>query len=329
MGAARPARLLALAALAACGQGKRDEPAPARVAPAVATSAHAAGREVVARVDGEPIYADCVTTQAAAHGLDRAAALAECVDFELLAQEARRRGLATDADVLAARRTEMVRALVEADYAPTLDDPSDVPEADVRWLWETQLERRYNRPERRRATYCRVPVDKVAAAGGPEDRAARALSGSLHDALGSMRDHDAARFAALCWMAAGGRVVSTTARQTNPFLRSGRHEGGSYAQAFADAAFSISEVGQISAPTRTSWGWDVVLLTELLPAEAKTLAEAEPEIRDGLVHRVETEPYRRKRFEAWIQGVLAGHAIQLFPDNIPDERALASSEGAR
>ncbi len=327
--AARPALLLALAALAACGQGTSDEPARAPAAPAVTTSADAAGREVVARVDGEPIYADCVATQAAAHGLDRAAALAECVDFELLAQEARRRGLAADADVLRARRTEMVRALVEADHVPTLDDPSDVPEADVRWLWQTQLERRYNRPERRRATYCRVPVPKAAATGGPEDRAARALIGTLHAAFVRMRDLDAARFAALCWMAAGGRVVSTTARQTNPFVRRGQHEGGMYAKEFAEAAFSIPAVGQVSAPARTSWGWDVLLLTELLPAEEKTLAEAEQEIREGLIHRIETEPYRRKRFEAWMQRVLAGHAVELFPDNLPDERALASSEGAR
>lgn len=329
MAAPGPARLLALAALAACGQGGPDQPARATVAPAVATSADAAGREVVARVDGEPIYADCVATQAAARGLDRAAALAECVDFELLAQEARRRGLAADPDVLGVRRTAMVRALVEADYAPTLDDPSDVPEADVRWLWQTQLERRYNRPERRRATYCRVPVAKEAAAGGPEDRAARALSGALHDAFASMRDLDAARFAALCWMAAGGREVKATARQTNPFVRRGQHEGGMYAREFVDGAFAIPAVGRVSAPIRTSWGWDVLLLTELLPAEEKTLAEADAEIRDGLIHRVETEPYRRKRFEAWMQRLLAGHEIHLFPDNLPDERSLASSGGAR
>ena len=30
-----------------------------------------------------------------------------------------------------------------------------------------------------------------------------------------------------------------------------------------------------------------------------------------------------------MQRVLAGHAVELFPENLPDERALASSEGAR
>lgn len=310
---------------AACGDQEPARPAAAPVDPgaAIATRADPAGRIRVAEVNGEPIYGDCVATQAAAHRLDRAAALAECVDFELLAQEARRRGLVGDPDVLAARRTELVRALVEADYAPTLDDPSDVPLADLEWLWRTQLHHRYNKPELRRATYCRAPVGKAAPAGGPEDLAARALAGRLHDTLSAMRGLEPDTFAALCWMAAGGREVSTSPRATNPFTREGYQEAGMYAASFVGPAFALRAPGQLSPPSRTDWGWDVILLTEILPAEVKSLADAEADIRDGLIHRPETEPYRRKKFEEWIRPILARHRIQLFPDNLPDDRALA------
>jgi len=323
-----PTVALAAAALAAlaCGDGEGTSRAPAAApAPAVATRASAAGRVVVATVNGEPVYGDCVATQAGAAGIDREAALARCIDFELLAQEAARRGLLADQDVLEARRTEMVRALVEEEYTPTLDDPSDVPAADLHWLWQSQLERRYNKPERRRATYCRAPVSKDAPAGGPEDRRARKLADGMYAALSSMRLFDAAHFAPLCWMVSGGQEVKTTATPTRPFTRDGSQEAGRYAAEFAGAAFSVAAVGGVSRPTRTSWGWDVVLVTEILPAESRTFEQAEPEMRDILVHRAETAPYRNHRFEAWIKRYMDGARVEVFPENLPDDQALARS----
>jgi hypothetical protein len=336
-----------LAALACGGGADRDGGrAGPPVAPAIATRADPLGRVQVAVVNGEPVYADCVAAQmkappggprtpanqsmggafAGGAGLDRDAALARCVDFELLAQEAEQRGLVADPDVLAARRTEMVRALVEAEFAPTLDDPSDVPAADVRWLWDTQLSRRYNRPELRRATYCRVPLDKSAATGGPEERQARELAGELHDALAGMRGLEAATFAALCAMSAGGRAVHTSAAATNPFSDNGRHQAGFYAREFAEAVFAIPAIGQISPPTRTRWGWDVLLLTDVLPAESHTMEQAAAEIREMLIHRPETADYRRRKFDAWMQRYLAAARIQLFLDNLPADRAAADLE---
>lgn len=323
---ARAALLLAAAA-AACG-GRDAEPPPSRPPPvAVATRAEAGGRLQVALVNGEPVFADCVEAQMAADGLDARAALDRCIDFEILAQEAVRRGLLADPDVLAARRTEMARALVEAEFAPTLDEPSDVPAADLRWLWDTQLARRYNRPELRRATYCRVPTDKSATPGSPADVEARKLAEELHAALGRMRGLEPGSFAALCAMSAGGRLVNTTAVPTSPFSREGRHAGGFYAASFADAAFAIRAPGQISPPTRTSWGWDILFLTELAPAESRTLAEAEPEIREMLLERPETAEYRRRKFDAWIQRYVAAARIRLHVDNLPAGEALA--RGAR
>jgi hypothetical protein len=322
--AGRPALVAALAALS-CGEPERTEAPPTAqpARPAVATRADPAGRAVVATVNGEPVYGDCVATQAQATGVDVDAALDQCIAFELLAQEAVRRGLAADGDVLEARRTEMVRALVDAEFAHTLDDPSDVADAELRWLWDTQLSRRYNRPELRRATYCRAPLAADAPVDGAEHRQARELADRLHAALSTMRDLEPARFAALCWMAAGGQLVKTTAAPTRQFARDGRYDGGAYAAQFAGAAFSVAQVGQVSVPTRTSWGWDVVLVTEIRPPESATLEQAEPEIRDQLIHRPETAEYRLRKFRAWIGRYLAAARVELFPDNLPVDHALA------
>ena len=63
--------------------------------------APAAGSDdfVVARVDGHPIWASCVSAQATRTKGDRTTALRDCIDFELLAWRAAARGLLDDPDV--------------------------------------------------------------------------------------------------------------------------------------------------------------------------------------------------------------------------------------
>jgi PPIC-type PPIASE domain len=321
--------LVSTLALAAC-RGEEPAPPPAPSAPAIATSADPAGRTIVATVNGQPVFGDCVAAQAAADGIDRDAALARCVDFELLAQEAIRRGLLADREVLAARRTEMVRALVETEFAPTLDDPSDISDEELRRLWDRiGLHRRYNRPELRRATYCRAPfTEGKTARGSPEDEQARKLAESMYAALSTMRDLEPKRFAALCWMVSGGKPVKTTATPTRPFLRDGRTDGPRpYAASFAEAAFSVARVGGVSRPTRTNWGWDVVLVTEVVPAQSRTFEEVAPEVREELLTHPETAVFRNARFEAWIGRYLQAARVEVFPDNLPDDHALAQTSG--
>ena len=323
---AAPAALAALAALvlgAGCG-GPREEETTGAAAPAVAHRAEAAGRAVVATVNGEPIYDDCVRRQAQARGLPAEEALAECIDFELLAQEALRRGYQADPDVLLARRTEMVRELVAAEYVAGIDDPADVPDEDVRWLWKSQLRHRYNKPERRAATYCRVPVSKKTPRDSEKDRAARAAAERIHRAMRGVRFTPRLLVLA-CHLASGGRKVHATPAPTEPFSKTGRHDGGFYSKDFARAAFAIEEVGEVSAPTRTEWGWDLVLLTEIRPKERRSFEEAEAEIREQLVRHPETAPYRIQKFEQWIAPFMAAARIEVFEDALGAEPALAGA----
>ena len=86
-------RAVAAIVVAALGCGSPEAPPAAidRPTPTATYDEDAADREIVARVNGVPVFADCVARQSAAHppGSDdavRQAALADCVDFELLAQ---------------------------------------------------------------------------------------------------------------------------------------------------------------------------------------------------------------------------------------------------
>jgi len=315
---------IALAALSCGGRAENKEAAPA--ARVEALRADPAGRTVVARVDGEPVYDDCVARQAAGGARDLRAALDDCIGFELLAQEALRRGYLDDPEVAEARRREMVRGLIGAEFTPTLDDPSDIPAADIKWLWDTQLQSSYNKPERRRATYCRVGVKKKTPRGGERDMKAKAYAEQIHRAMQGLR-FTPELLALTCNLASGGRKVKTTTTETEPFAESGGYAGGRYAREFAAAAFSVDQVGHVSQPTRTEWGWDIVLLTDIRPPESTSFAEAEPEIRAMLLSSPSTAEYRVKKFLAWFQRYGGRAAIEVDADAVPDERALQAAAG--
>ena len=316
------------------GQAGPGHPAGAAGARAAVTAADleatAGGRLVVARVNGRPVYGDCVARQAAATGGDRVRALDQCVDFELLAQEALRRGDGADPDLPRIRRTEMVRTLVEKDFVPTLDNPSDISTSDLEHLWKVRVEREDNLPERRRATYCRVPLGKKVARGSAEDQDARRLADRLFQAMKGLR-FSAETFSAMCTLTAAGQKVESTPQDTQPFAATGRYRGGTYQKSFADAAFAVAAAGQVSPPTRTRWGWDLVLVTEVLPAQHTSFAEAEDEMRAMLLDSPDMEPYRRFKFLAWARQFEARAHIEEHPERLPAdplEAAVAGGDSA-
>src|SRR5439155_20343050 len=93
--------------LVACGSSKAPPPPTPTGPPAAWLPTTAPDDVQVATVNGKPVWGSCVTAQAA-HATSKQDALKQCIDFELLAQEANAHGIATDPDVALATRTALV-----------------------------------------------------------------------------------------------------------------------------------------------------------------------------------------------------------------------------
>lgn len=281
----RHSLLAAVAAFAAgCGSSNKQPPEPVDRVGDLSVDASKAGA-VVARVNGVPVYADCVAAQVEN---DRAKtkqdALQQCIDFELLAQEAVRRGFVTGRDLVEVRKREAVRAFIETDFAPSFDSPEDVPEEDLRRAYE-RAKPRYVHPELRRVTYVRAMYPKNTPPGTPEDLAARHMINEVYQALKGPRvfawrlprydlELDQLRFLA---RRATDNRIGIPEQADFTFKR-----WGPVHESFRKPSFEIPRPGMISPPVRTPWGWDIILLLDIIPPKNETFEEAKPDLQKFL-----------------------------------------------
>jgi peptidyl-prolyl cis-trans isomerase C len=293
----RSRRLVLLVLAAGCGGGKQEAPAPGPVvAPSLAEDP--AGRTVVAEVDGRPIYGDCVATQAAAHHLDRKAALDECIAFELLAAEAERRGLAADPDVLSARETELARALIDREFAPSFDGPEDVPMEEVAGFYKEYKDQLYVHPEWRSSHHVLVGLGyKKVARGSARDQEARAIIDEVAaalrgkpvsaDELDRVAKETAARFKAKKLQIKAEAVPGSLHDRLDV--------------AYREALAQLPAIGALSGPVRSDFGWHLILLTQIEPAVNQSLEQAAADIRGKIFEAV-----RRRTFLRWAARYLPG-----------------------
>ena len=168
-------RRLALSLVLLAGAGCADRRAGGPAGPSAASTAPIAdppaepGDLVVATVDGLPVWASCVRGHVRARGVSVDQALTDCVDLELLAQAAARRGAAADPEVATQRRVALVDALLAREAEGPLASPAGLtPEVRAQAL--AKARHLLDEPERRLCVYVRATVPDDAPAGGPAGR---------------------------------------------------------------------------------------------------------------------------------------------------------------
>lgn len=288
----RSSLLCMVVALGACGGGSGPAQGPAGpLISAVAPPQDPADIEV-ARVDGRPVWGSCVTAQVAHGAKSREAALDECVSFELLAQAAERRGLASDPTVVEATRSALVNRMIEIGFEPRYQKPSDLGDVLTKWLATNSW--RMHRPELRTSAYARVNVPNGASIA--DDARAKALADKLAAALAN----ETGLFAANLRDAADALTVGTDLKFDVGVvsIAERRHLDKHY----AEALFAIPDVGRVSASTRTPWGWDVILMTSYLPEKEFTQDEIAVDM---------FEESRRGLMTTWVNELIKEHGIHV------------------
>lgn len=254
-------RLLVL--LFACGGSTQPSPPPLPAGPPAPMIAPGQGSDdvIVATVNGRPVWGSCVAAQ---HSLD------DCIGFELMAQEAEKRGLARDPDVALGTRTAMVSRLVATEYEAKYTHPADFGD-----VWQRLVERqryRWDHPAVRASAYVRVPDQATAEAiAGAAAKQTGWMSPMLFDLATQIAGKDVEH----------ADVPYKLARQLED------HYGA--------ALYAIPAIGQTSPATHTKWGWDVILWSDVLPeihlSDAEIVEQVLPEVQRSFfslwVHQIE------------------------------------------
>lgn len=275
----------------ACG-GSSEPPQRSGAGVSPIATQHGADDVIVAQVNGRPVWGSCVAAQAKGQVKTREAALDECVAFELLAQAAEARGLTSAPEVVEATRTALVSRVVELGFESRYQSP-----ADLKDLLDRHVERnkdRLARDEGRSSMYARVPLTKPLAE--PEEPPASIVE--LAQKLANERGLTPLHFRAAVAEVFGTAKVEVT--ELRYFGKAG------LIPEYGDPLFAIPEVGSTyPRPVRSKFGWDVILLTGLVPARTYTreaaAAEAFPEARIAY-------------FNVWVEQIARSLGIKVEKD---------------
>jgi peptidyl-prolyl cis-trans isomerase C len=263
------------------------------------------GALVVAEVGEDKIYDRDVAAHARAFGITPRQAVSELIDLTLLAQEARRQGLTDDPDVVDARKRARVLQLLRRTFAAEFDGPEDVPQEDVDIMWaRNEVRLHFDHPEVRVVHYFRFLAHKKTATP-EEDEAAEAGARELEAKVRANPPRSKQAFLEL------GKAVAEARKLPHANSAYWTPRKGRAVAAFAEAVFAIPRVGAISPAVKTDWGWDLIYLEQIDPERHWTVQQAKPEIQ----RRIFPES-RSKRFELWLDKMLAGRTIVRHDDNL-------------
>lgn len=230
------------------------------------------GGEIVATVDGHAITVADVEAFVRVEGGTASDALRELIEEELLAQEAERLGYGRRASV----RRETRRATVQALLATIeVEHPaSAISDEALRDAYDGAGER-FVIPEKRRCDHVLVRVEDA-----NREREARRVASTVLAEL--ERDPEAL-----------ATIRAETSREGFPLLVEELPlvaRDGSLERPFEDVLFAGAEPGVRAELARTSYGWHVVIVREIVPGTRRTFDDASAELREELTNR--------RRFEA-------------------------------
>lgn len=244
------------AAFVGCTGESRESQVDERDIPLVA--------DVVARVGGHSIGASEVEGRMVADEVGAEAALEHLIDEALLTQEAERFGFAEDRDGERSIERLMVRTMLRD--LERENTPESISEDEVGEAYALHA-KKFRVPERRRSWH--ILVEEQGEAG-------EALAESI---LREVRQADDPRTVYDRYSDGGPEGLTLAVKSEDlPAIT----KQAKFAKAYKIALFAAESEGPLNNAVKTSYGWHAIVVAEILPADMRSLDDAEEEIRELL-----------------------------------------------
>lgn len=247
--------------------------------------------DIVARVGDQPIGASDIQARMKADGIGAKEALQELIDEELLFQEAHREGLTEDREDERAVERLMVRAMLH-DIEREIT-PESISEQEIRQDFAEHADKLQS-PERRRSWH--ILVQDTTEAG---HELAQSI---LTDAREAKNPRSVYEHYAHGERAQGSLPIK--AEELPAITMKANIE-----EPYKKALFAAKSEGLLKSPVKTSYGWHVIDLEEIIPAGNETAEDFEEEIRERLS--------QKKRFERVMSIIdeLQGRGLVSYDDD--------------
>jgi hypothetical protein len=285
----------------------------ARAVPSLVATAEGTGDVVVARVDERPVWGSCVAAQAKANHVDAHAALDQCIELELAAQEAERRGLAADPDVALAHEQALASRFVEVEFSSKMRTVADVPAAVVDEFWK-KYAFRMHRQEYRGSYYARVVCkEKDCPPGSPQDLAAKASAEKAYARLAGRKD----LFPADLDDAVNASLSAGQTMQHEQVFETTKGPGARILPYYHEPLFEIPAIGMVAPPAHGPYGWDIILWTSQVTPREWTREQVLEELLPSM---------RVRAFMQWTSQLGKAHGARPVADDATLRAAFGGDE---
>jgi peptidyl-prolyl cis-trans isomerase C len=198
------------------------------------------------------------------------------IRFEVMANEAQRRGYDKDPEVLRVMKQQMISKFLQKDFESKLK-VEDVPDADVQKYFD-EHPAEFNQKDE-------VRVSEVVAKDKGKADKAYAEARALPKAAVLPATPDQKQFK---------DIVTKYSEDDDAKLRGGDlgffdKDTTRYPKPVVDAAFKLAEVGDVAPPIKTDKGWAVIRLAQRRPGFNRPLAEVKHQIQQRLFRDTRTK----------------------------------------
>lgn len=224
------------------------------------------------------------------------------IRFEVMANEARRRGYDKDPEVVRVMKQQMISKFLQKDFESKLK-VEDVPDADVEKYYSEHPDE-FNRKDEVRVAEILVK-DKAKADKVFAQAKAMAKLPPTQPSIAPTGEQKGFR-----------ELVNQYSEDEDSKARGGdlaffAQDSTVYPKPLVEAAFKLAAIGDVAAPIKTDKGWVIIKLTQKRPGFSRPLPEVKRQIQQRLFRDVRT-----KAMDDFIAEMKKKSNIELHEENL-------------